>query len=84
MDKIEIIGMIAGVMTTVSFFPQAIKTIITKETKGISIEMYSILTVGVFLWMVYGIFKGALSVTLANAITLIPSLIILIMKIKYK
>ena len=70
--------------TTVSFLPQAIKTIQTKNTSGISLAMYSLFTAGTFLWMIYGIMSGSLPVAVANVITFVFASIILLYKIRYK
>ncbi|MCL4149700.1 UNVERIFIED_CONTAM: hypothetical protein GTU68_020196 [Idotea baltica] len=78
----EIIGYIAAFLTTVSFIPQAIKTIKTKDTKSISLLMYSSFSLGVFLWLVYGIYLNNLAIILANIVTLIFCIIILYNKIK--
>lgn len=80
----DIIGYLAAFGTTVSFLPQAIETIQTKNTSGISLAMYSVFTAGTLLWLVYGIMAGSLPVAIANAITLIFASIILIYKVKYK
>jgi len=80
----EIIWMIAAFSTTISFLPQAIKTIKTKDTKALSLPMYLLFTFGVFMWLIYWIQINSLPVILANSITLILAWIILIYKIKYK
>jgi MtN3 and saliva related transmembrane protein len=84
MSITTIIGLLAAFGTTVSFLPQAIKTIQTKDTSGISLAMYSLFTAGTLLWLIYGILSGSLPVTIANAITLIFASIILVYKIRYK
>lgn len=81
---ITIIGLLAAFGTTVSFLPQAIKTIQTKDTSGISLSMYALFTAGTLLWLIYGITSGSLPVTIANAVTLVFAGIILFYKIKYK
>lgn len=80
----EIVGHIAAILTTASFVPQAVKVIKTKDTKGISLIMYIAFTVGVFLWLVYGIMNNLAPVYIANSITFVLAFIILIFKIKYK
>jgi MtN3 and saliva related transmembrane protein len=80
----SIIGYMAAFGTTISFLPQAIKTIQTKDTSGISLPMYALFTAGTLLWLIYGIMSGSLPVAIANAITLIFASIILIYKIRYK
>jgi MtN3 and saliva related transmembrane protein len=79
-----IIGLVAAFCTTISFLPQAIKTIQTKDTSGISLSMYSLFTFGTILWFAYGIMSNSVPVYLANGITLILALIILIYKVRYK
>ncbi len=79
-----IIGYLAAFGTTASFLPQAIKTIETKDTSGISLPMYILFTIGTLLWLIYGIMQPSLPVAVANAITLIFATTILIYKIKYK
>jgi len=84
MNLITIVGLIAATCTTVSFVPQAIKTIQTKDTSGISLSMYSLFAFGTLMWLLYGIFSSNIPVSLANGITLVFSLIILTYKLKYK
>ena len=84
MDYVEILGLTAAVLTTGSFFPQAIKAIKTKNTSDLSLSMYSMFVGGVCLWLIYGFVIDSLPIILANIVTLILSSTILIMKIKYK
>lgn len=84
MDWIKIIGYIAAAATTIAFFPQALHTIKTKDTKAISLGMYIVFTFGVVMWLLYGIFSKNMPIILANTITLVLALIILGYKIRYK
>jgi MtN3 and saliva related transmembrane protein len=84
MDIVNIICLSAAFGTTVSFLPQAIKTIQTKNTSGISLYMYALFTLGTLLWLIYGIMSHSMPVTIANAITFIFASIILVYKLKYK
>ncbi len=77
----ETIGYIAAFCTTSSFLPQAILTIRTKDTESLSLGMYSLFTIGVLLWLIYGIHKEDLALIWANSITLILAGIILSFKI---
>lgn len=79
---IEIIGYIAGTLTTISFLPQAVKSIKTKNTEGISLLMYLIFASGVSCWLIYGIFIANFAIIMTNIITLPLSLIIIYIKIK--
>ena len=81
MQLTEIFGYCAAVLTTVSFVPQAWHTFKTRDVRGISLGMYSAFTLGVALWLAYGIMLGAWPVIVANAITLALASAILAMKI---
>ncbi|WP_083852686.1 SemiSWEET transporter [Pedobacter arcticus] len=78
-----VIGLAAAFCTTVSFVPQALKIIRTKNTKSISLSMYLLFVLGVTLWLIYGIWVNDLPVTIANGITLIFAGSILYFKLKY-
>ena len=80
----ELIGYAAAILTTVSFVPQAILTLRTRNVSGISLGMYSCFTAGVALWLVYGISLGQWPLILANAITLALASVILWTKIHYR
>ncbi len=84
MSIAEIVGYVAATLTTLSFYPQAYKIIKTRDTEGISLVMYSIINVGLVLWLVYGIMVGDKPIILANAFTLIASLTILFLKARSK
>jgi MtN3 and saliva related transmembrane protein len=83
METISIVGFIATVFTTISFLPQAIKTIRTKHTKDLSIGMYSFFVIGVLLWFIYGFLIKDFLVIIANGITLFLACIILSYIVKY-
>ena len=68
-DQNEIIGLIAAVCTTFAFVPQVMKVWKTKQTKDLSLRMYSIMFLGILLWLVYGIIIDSLSIILANVVT---------------
>jgi len=79
---IKIIGLVAATLTTFSFFPQAYKVIKTRDAHSISLLMYLILSAGIIMWLIYGILIKDLPVSLANGITLIPALTVLVIKIR--
>lgn len=81
---IDMIGYLAAFGTTVSFLPQAIKTIQTKDTSGISLYMYMLFTAGTLFWLIYGVLSHSLPVAVANVITFVFASIILAYKIRYK
>lgn len=84
MDFITILGLFAGTLTTIAFLPQLIKTWQSKSAKDVSLEMLIIFIIGVFLWLIYGIYLQALPIILANFLTLIFNMIILSLKIRYR
>lgn len=84
MDIITITGFAAAILTTASFLPQAVKTIQTKDTSGISLFMYSLFALGTLLWFLFGLFSSNMPVMIANAVTLLFASIILVYKIKYR
>lgn len=79
----DVIGFGAAFLTTASFVPQAWLTFRTRDVSGISLGMYSVFTVGVALWLLYGLSLGAWPVVVANAITLALALTILGMKLRF-
>ena len=81
MHWITIIGLLAAACTTIAFLPQVIKTVKTKKTNDISRLMYVVLTTGIFLWVVYGLLTIDLPIILANSITFVLALIVLMLKI---
>lgn len=79
----ELLGFIAATLTTISFIPQLMKIIKTKETKDISLLMYIVLALGILLWLIYGFLIFAFPVIIANGVVLILALVIIVLKIKY-
>jgi len=73
----EIIGYCAAFLTTASFLPQALLTLKTRDTRSLSLSMYTLFTTGVLLWLIYGIQKMDYALIFANAITLLLSISIL-------
>lgn len=80
---VDAVGYFAASCTTLAFLPQAVKAIRYKDTKSLSLGMYVLFTVGVVLWLTYGILKDDYAIALANAVTVILSLAILVTKIRY-
>lgn len=83
-DPIEILGLIAGVLTTAAYVPQVFKTWRLKSAGDISLSMISLTTAGIFLWFLYGISIGSLPVMIANFITCVLTLTVLVLKLRYR
>ncbi|BEI35146.1 MULTISPECIES: SemiSWEET transporter [unclassified Polynucleobacter] len=82
MFHIDIIGYLAALLTTFSFLVQAIQSWRTRDLSGISLGMYSMFTLGVALWLIYGIVIESWPLIVTNALTFIFALSILLMKLK--
>ena len=78
------LGLVAGVLTTIAYLPQLIKTWKSKSAEDLSWSMLITLCVGIVLWLAYGLFVQDIPVICANIVTLIFASIILILKIRYK
>ena len=79
----DIIGFIGGALTTLALVPQVVKVWKTKRTRDISIWWILTLTVGILLWLVYGILINSPPIIVSNAATLIFALMVLTLKIRY-
>lgn len=77
------IGSAGAFLTTISFVPQVWHSFKTRDVSGVSLGMYSVFTLGIVLWLVYGFLLQAWPVVIANAITLVLALAILVMKIAF-
>ncbi len=75
--------MIAGTLTTLAFLPQVMQVVKTKSTEDISLVMYIVFITGVAFWLLYGILLGAWPVIIANIVTFILALIVLVMKLRF-
>lgn len=79
----DTIGTVAATLTTLSFLPQAWLTLRTRDVSGISLSMYSVFTLGVALWLVYGVMLGEWPIIIANALTLMLATAILGMRLAF-
>ncbi len=81
--SMEWAGYVAATMTTLSFVPQAAKTIRTRDTRSISLGMYVVFTAGIAMWLVYGIALHSIPMILSNIVTFVLSATILAMKLRH-
>jgi MtN3 and saliva related transmembrane protein len=84
MTPADWIGLLAGTLTTTAFVPQVIKIWRTKHADDLSTYMFVIFTLGVALWLWFGVVTASLPVILANSVTLALSVLILAMKFHYR
>ena len=79
----DVLGYLAGALTTIAFVPQVVRIVRTRSAHDISWGMFSILSVGVALWLWYGIRLASLPLIVANGVTLALVLAILVLKLRY-
>lgn len=83
MDFTSTLGVVAGTLTTICFIPQVTKIWRTKSARDISFAMLAAFCSGLVLWVIYGMLLGEAPIVVANAVTLLLALAILLMKLKY-
>jgi len=83
MEAVNILGTLAGTLTTVAFVPQVLKTWHSRSANDISTGMFLIFTLGVLMWLVYGLYIHSWPIIIANAITLVLAGSILVMKVYF-
>ncbi|MDD2769212.1 MAG: SemiSWEET transporter [Methylococcus sp.] len=84
MEPQDLLGSLAGTLTTVSFVPQVWKLWKSRSAEDISFGMFSIFAAGVVLWLIYGIMIHAVPIVLANSVSLVLVTAILVMKIAFR
>ncbi len=84
MNSIDILGIVAGILTTSGFVPQIIKTYKTKKVRDISLLMFILLLTGLLLWLIYGIIEKNIPILFTNITAITYVAILLSMKIKYR
>ncbi|MBW4609872.1 MAG: SemiSWEET transporter [Hassallia sp. WJT32-NPBG1] len=83
MDFITTLGLTAGLLTTIAYLPQLIKTWKSKSASDLSWSMLITLCTGIILWLVYGVYVQDIPLIAANIVTLLLASIILVLKIRY-
>lgn len=84
MQGTAVLGFIAGVLTTVAFVPQVVKIWRSKQAHDISLGMFVLFSIGVALWIAYGVLISSVPVILANSVTLTLALLILALKLYFR
>ena len=83
MQAIEILGLVAGTITSITFVPQVIKIWKTKSAKDLSMTMLLLLMLGVILWLAYGLLVMDAAIIYTNSMVLVMSFILLFFKLRY-
>ncbi len=81
--RIEQLGYAAAFCTTVAFVPQLVRVVRRRSASDVSLPTFMMFSVGVFLWLIYGIDIGSKPVIASNSVTLVLSVSILILKLRY-
>ena len=84
MNTIQLVGLVAGMLTTIAFLPQVIKTWKSRSAKGLSRGMFSLFCLGVALWLTYGFLVMDIPVIAANLLTLMLASTLLFFKLRFK
>lgn len=84
MNSSNLIGYLAAFLTTAAFVPQAYHSWKTRDLSGISLPMYSMFSLGVACWLIYGLMTSSWPVIVANAITLLLACAVLLLKLKHR
>ena len=84
MEWTDVLGLVAGICTTVAVIPQIKKAWQTKKVEDVSPGMFSILIIGVFLWMVYGITQKDMPIIVTNGVSLALNGVMLYLMLQYR
>jgi MtN3 and saliva related transmembrane protein len=82
-QAVDDIGFVAAFCTTVAFVPQLVRVLKLRSAREISLGTFLLFSIGIFLWLLYGIYSGSKPVIASNAATLGLSLSILYLKVRY-
>ena len=80
---VDALGFVAAFCTTAAFVPQLVRVVRLRSARDISLPTFLLFSVGVFLWLLYGLYIGSKPVIASNSVTLILSVSILILKLRY-
>ena len=83
MNLADLLGTMAGILTTVAFVPQVWGVWKTRSTRDISLGMYLVFTTGVAFWLAYGLVLGAWPIIVANSVTLALTGTVLVLKLRH-
>ncbi|HEX9201410.1 MAG TPA: SemiSWEET transporter [Acidobacteriaceae bacterium] len=80
---VEVLGFVAAICTTAAFLPQLVRIVRLRSARDVSLPTFLLLSVGVFLWLLYGLYIGSRPVIASNVVTLVLSVSILVLKLRY-
>lgn len=80
---IDLLGTVAGVLTTFAYAPQVYRCWVTKSVGDVSLTMYAVMCAGISLWLAYGLLIGSLPLVLANSASLLLTTTIIALRLRY-
>ena len=84
MNSTDLVGYLAAFLTTLAFVPQAHHSWKTRDLSGVSLPMYSLFSLGVLGWLIYGLMITNWPIIAANSITLVLACVVLVLKLKHQ
>jgi MtN3 and saliva related transmembrane protein len=84
MTATDLIGYFSALLTTLAFVPQALHSWKTRDLSGISLPMYSLFSLGVLGWLIYGLMIASWPIIVANSITFVLACSVLVLKLKHR
>ena len=84
MNSTDLVGYLAAFLTTFAFVPQAHHSWKTRDLSGVSLPMYSLFSLGVLSWLIYGLMITSWPIIAANSITLVLACVVLVLKLKHQ
>ena len=84
MNSTDLVGYLAEFLTTFAFVPQAHHSWKTRDLSGVSLPMYSLFSLGVLGWLIYGLMITSWPIIAANSITLVLACVVLVLKLKHQ
>ena len=84
MNSTDLVGYLAAFLTTLAFVPQAHHSWKTRDLSGVSLPMYSLFSLGVLGWLIYGLMITSWPIIAANSITLVLACVVLVLKLKHQ
>jgi MtN3 and saliva related transmembrane protein len=81
--SVQYLGYAAAFCTTSAFVPQLVRVVRLRSARDISLPTFLLFSIGVFLWLLYGLYTGSKPIIASNTVTLVLSLGILILKLRY-
>ena len=84
MTTLTMIGYVAGSLTSLGFVPQVLKGFETKHMKDVALWQPLLLSVGMVMWLIYGIMLKEMPMILANSFSIVCNTIVIVQKLIYK